>query len=107
MKYAAVASRMQMIFTAEEMNRMDISADQNTVTEITVDVHGLKCTEARNLINNLINLIRGAFRLVVIHGYNHGMAIKTMLHNEFQNPKVYRKIGDHHNMGVTYLYVGA
>lgn len=72
---------------------------------ITVDVHGLSCKEAYRLINNIINYANSSFGLVVIHGFNHGTAIKDMLANSFNNPNIEIKYVDPYNPGITYIHV--
>ena len=50
--------------------------------ELTIDVHGRTVREARREIHNIVNCTLMPFRLNVIHGYNHGTAIKDMLSME-------------------------
>ena len=71
-----VDDRLKMILTQEEINRLKITESNSEHIKIIADVHGMKCYEARRFINNIINIVRIAFQLVIIHGYNHGTAIK-------------------------------
>lgn len=69
-----VISRLRMVLTNEELNRITVKEKAPGKIRITADVHGMKCYEARRFINNIINIVRTAFQLVIIHGYNHGNA---------------------------------
>lgn len=96
-----------LIFTKEELNRITVTQNQFNELEIVVDVHGMKCSYAKRFINNLINVTRRAFTLTIIHGYNHGTAIKDMLHNEFSNPHILQNIPDKRNQGLTHFVLAA
>lgn len=101
------AVRLRMIFTSEELRRIRIMDFGNGRLRIIADVHGMKCWEARRFINNIINVIRAGFQLVIIHGYNHGTAIKDMLAQNFYNDHITERHPDPHNKGVTYLSIAA
>ena len=77
-----IIARLGMIFTQTDINRITIK-ETDSKLQVTVDVHGMKCCEAKKFINNIINAVRTAFKLVIIHGYNHGTAIKDMLKSVF------------------------
>lgn len=104
MKYEKVYSRLEKIFTQDEISRLAIREKQSDV-QIVVNVHGLKCFQVRQLLNNLISVMRMKFHLLVIHGYNHGTAIKNMLGNDFQNCHVTKLYPDPFNKGVTHISV--
>lgn len=99
------SKRLYMIFSESEMKRIAISAEQNSQLSIKVDVHGLKCYEAKRFLNNLINIVQDVFILIVIHGYNHGTAIKEMLAKNFNNKHVQHQYTDPHNLGVTNMLI--
>ena len=96
--------RLSMILTVDDLKRIEVDEGKGG-TLIKADVHGLKCREAKRLINNIINVIRQAFHLIVIHGYNHGTAIKDMLAHSYENTHVVEKFIDCNNQGVTHLIV--
>ncbi len=102
-----VNSRLRMILTIDELDRINISQDLNNEITIIVDVHGMTCIKARKLINNIINVIQVAFQLIIIHGYNHGTAIKDMLANNFSNSHIRTKYTDSYNYGVTHMLIAA
>ena len=98
-------SRLKMILTKEELNRLTVQESSNGKIRITADVHGMKCAEARKFINNIINIVHATFQLIVIHGYNHGTAIKEMLSQNFINSHVYKQFPDSRNQGITHLLI--
>ena len=92
--------RMKILFTAEDMQRITEKEDG-----FKVDLHGKNRWEAKILIRNIINMVNHPFTLDVVHGYNHGIVLKTMINNEDINPRIIsRKVSDY-NMGETYLIV--
>ena len=102
-----VDDRLKMILTQEEINRLKITESNSEHIKIIADVHGMKCYEARRFINNIINIVRIAFQLVIIHGYNHGTAIKEMLAQNFSNNHIYEQFPDPRNQGVTHMLIAA
>lgn len=78
-------SRLELILTQEEMKRITINERWQ---EITVDVHGLHKGEARRLIRNVIHLIRNAFTMTIVHGYNNGVALQQMFRSTFADHRV-------------------
>lgn len=102
-----VRARLKMVLTQSEMNRIKISESRSGKLRITADVHSMKCYEARRFINNIINIVRTAFQLVIIHGYNHGTAIKKMLAQNFSNDHIYEQFPDPRNQGVTHMLIAA
>lgn len=102
-----VRTRLKMVLTQSEMNRIKISESRSGKIRITADVHGMKCYEARRFINNIINIVRTAFQLVIIHGYNHGTAIKEMLAQNFTNDHICEQFPDPRNHGVTHMLIAA
>lgn len=102
-----VNNRLRMVFTDEEISRLTISEVDERRIRIVADVHGMKCNQARRFINNIINTVRVAFQLIVIHGYNHGTAIKDMLAQNFSNTHITEKHADPYNQGVTHMLIAA
>ncbi|MCR5546546.1 MAG: hypothetical protein K6F30_08745 [Lachnospiraceae bacterium] len=100
-----IMQRAELIFSKLELDRMVFYEYQHQ-EYIRVDVHGLTCNQVKVFIKNIINVVRGAFELIIIHGYLHGTKIKEM---------IYTQLGDMHrisdmksedwNPGVTYLMI--
>lgn len=105
MDKAKLINRFKMIFTNSEIERISFDMKDENIETIKVDVHGLKCASAKRFINNIINLIMDAFKLIVIHGFNHGTAIRDMLRGNFFNHKVENLFCIVENDGVTYLVI--
>lgn len=99
-----IQSRLSLILTKEDMNRLKFR-ERKGEKEIIADVHGMKCNKAKIFINNIVNLVREAVRVIVIHGYNHGTAIKEMINNEYKNPHINKIISDRYNMGRTDILI--
>ena len=100
-----VRNRLQMILTTDEISRLTISDSEKGNVNITVDVHGMKCSQAKRFINNIINAVHTAFQLVIIHGYKHGTAIKDMLAENFKNTHIATQYQDPFNQGITYMAI--
>lgn len=98
-----ITEKFKLIFTSEDFGRITFSETTSGERLITVDTHGMKCSQARRFINNVINLVHAAFHLVVIHGYNHGTAIKDMLADNFENPHITNQYPDPRNLGATHM----
>lgn len=105
MNKGKLISRFKMIFTTNEIGRISFEMKDNDIEAIKVDVHGLTCARAKRFINNIINLIMDAFKLIVIHGFNHGTAIRDMLRGEFTNVKIDSLFSVMENDGVTYMVI--
>ena len=102
-----VNNRLKMVFTSEEISSLIISEISESKISIVADVHGMKCSQARRFINNIINTVRVAFQLIIIHGYNHGTAIKDMLAENFSNTHITEQHLDPYNQGVTHMLIAA
>ena len=104
MKAEDLHIRLRMIYTENMIERIQVlSSLEGKIEKIIVDVHGLSCQEARQFINNVINLSFGSCTVEVIHGYRHGTKIKEMIQEKFLNPYIKLIIPDQFNLGVTYL----
>lgn len=100
-----INNTLRMIFTADEICRLTITEGKNNKARIIANVHGMKCSQARRFINNIINTVRTAFQLIIIHGYNHGTAIKDMLADDFNNSHIIEQYQDSCNQGVTHILI--
>lgn len=102
-----VSTRLKMILTPEEIGRLKITESNSDHIKIIADVHGMKCYQARRFINNIINAVRVSLQLTIIHGYNHGTAIKDMLAQNFSNNHIYEQFPDSRNQGITHMLITA
>lgn len=95
-------NRMTFLMFGEDLCRVEIYEEDGEKT-IKIDLHGLRKKNAERLINNVIAMYRFSFRLVLIHGYNHGTVLKELIWNEYKNERVQRKYSHLGNLGITYL----
>ncbi len=100
-----VMMRMKMVFTAKDVERTKVVEKGGKVSEIIVDVHGMLKAEAQKFLHNLIALIRGTYKLTVIHGFNRGTAIKQMLRETKISDRVTELQGVGCNPGVTIMMI--
>ena len=98
-----ITDRLSFILTEADMKRLKV--EEKEVLRITADVHGMKVVQAKKFINNIINIVHAAFEMVVIHGYNHGVAIKNMLVEQLSNEHISSRYQDTVNMGITHIIV--
>lgn len=98
--------RLTTILSKSDMKRITIKTKKGMI-KIYADVHGMKVWEAKRFINNILNLMKEAIELIIIHGYKHGSAIKEMLENEFNNGHVKSITPDRDNQGVTHILAAA
>ena len=58
---------------------------------IELDIHGMNSYQAKVSIDSAIKRGRFAYRIRVIHGYNNGTALRTLVRTAYQHhPKVLR-----------------
>lgn len=100
-------TRLSIILTTEELNRISVKENTEKTISIIADVHGMKCYQAKRFINNLICLLSNVYEIIVIHGFNHGTAIRNMLHSNFSNHHIKQMFIDKQNQGVTHMLIAA
>lgn len=100
-----ITKKLELIFTEAELNRLSIKEYTRNKMRVYADVHGMKCYQARRFINNIINAIRITFELIIIHGFNHGTAIKDMFANNYSNLHIAQKYASQYNKGITHMYI--
>ena len=94
--------RLSMILTKEEMSRLSFR-DKKEEKKIIADLHGMKCKQARRFLGNILNLIRDTIELIIVHGFNHGTAIKDMILKDFYNEHICFISPDTNNQGITHI----
>lgn len=97
--------KLSFVLIGENLKRVNIEEDENGLREITIDLHGLTCQEVRRILNGTIALFRNNFRLTLIHGYRHGMALKTMLLYGYENSRIKSFETESYNHGITHLVI--
>lgn len=102
-----VEFKMLFLFPGSEGKRIQVNVGEDGVFIVTIDVHGMGVFDARRAINNIIAMMRVAFRLCIIHGYQHGTKIKEMLYQSFANGRVTNIHCDGSNPGLSICSVSA
>lgn len=93
----------EFIFTQDEIKRITVTNDQFVC--IRVDLHGLGKYKAERFISDVINLYRDEFVLNLIHGYNHGTVLKSMILNEYTHKRISFMQSVKGNQGMTTIYI--
>lgn len=107
MEYEELINRLRFVVCEDNKWRLTAKQQQYAAPEITCDVHGLSVFEARRMIRNLINITRGPIRLIVIHGFTHGTAIKDMLAQECIANWIVSRFCPKSNPGETIMRIAA
>lgn len=92
--------KFEFVFSKDDLQRFNVVDG-----ELYIDVHGMTCPVAQRFLKNTLALLKGAMNIYVIHGYNHGCAIKEMLRN---TPLSYRQYQVQHvdwNPGMSRLVI--
>ena len=97
---------IKMILTKDELRRIKTKIKDGK-PEITVNVHNMHVKEAQRLLKNLIAIDRKCEELHVIHGYNHGTAIKDMIAADLTSPRIISKSVRKDNPGLTDIVLAA
>lgn len=93
--------RFEMMLSDKEMSRVSISANDG----FYVDLHGMSCQQASRFLRNLIALVKTACEMTVIHGYNHGQALKDLVRKGGLSSRVVKTESVDRNPGVTKLMI--
>ncbi|MBP3218032.1 MAG: Smr/MutS family protein [Lachnospiraceae bacterium] len=71
---------------------------------ITVDLHGLRQEEAVKVIDKAIaSADSTTYQIQLIHGYNRGTSLRTMIYDEYRYEKKVLRIMPGDNPGITIL----
>ena len=100
-----IKERLFTVYSQNDLQRIQIKYSLKGEIYMVIDVHGMTRNEARRFINNVIGIAHTNFNLTVIHGFNHGTAIKEMLECQFDNIHITNKLVDPINPGRTYLSI--
>ncbi len=98
--------RMSFVVYGENQWRISVRFPVRGSPEVTYDAHGQGVAEARRTIRNIVNIARSPIHLYIIHGFNHGTAIKSMLEAESFNNLTDRFCPES-NPGETVLFIAA
>ena len=95
------------LFSKDEISRIKDKVREDGSHLVTVDMHGLKAKEAKRFLKNLIAVNREGYEMCIIHGFNHGTAIKEIVNTENLGERVLKRIPVRHNPGATRLMLCA
>lgn len=98
--------KFKILFTKDEIERIKENITGNRHS-ITVDLHGMAVRDAQRLIKNLVVVNRDTCTLGIVHGYNHGTALKNMIWNDFTSPRIMAKRTATGNPGKTFLDIAS
>ncbi len=99
-----MSEKIMFLFSKEDVLRISEKMIKGRKI-IFVDMHGMKAKVAKKFLNNLISLNTEGYDMCIIHGYNHGTAIKEIVYNELSNDRIKEKKVYENNLGRTYLKI--
>ncbi len=99
---------LDMIYGAEITERVEWITNDNGEIVVRADLHRMTRREAKQFIKNMIALLhKNPFTLILIHGYNHGTALKEMLYGEHISDRILSISSPVWNPGESFLSVAA
>lgn len=72
--------------------RVNAFTDCNGNVVVRLDLHYLTCSSCKKIIKNVIAITRSDFTFLIIHGQNHGTAIRDMVRNEVLSERIVSRI---------------
>ena len=103
--YDYILTKLSFILSKNDMDRISLIVKDEM--SIIVEIHDKKYIKDKKFINYIIYVVTIVFRLIIIHGYNHGTAIEDMLSQNFCNTHVSEKHLDPYIQGVTHMLIVA
>ena len=94
-----------MVYGENKKRIVGVKFDEYGEAVITIDLHGLRLKEAKKLIDAVITIIPVSFTLDLIHGYNHGTALKEYIHNQLDHERIIDRYCNSYNAGETFLQI--
>ena len=108
MSYEMLMEKLNFVIYGENKWRLHkATVNFDGTPSITLNVHELSAKDAKRLVMNVINVLQGKVNLTIIHGYNHGTAIKDMLADENFNGRLTERYCPKRNPGLTNLQIAA
>lgn len=101
MRYNQFFTKLHMVYAAEYCDRVQlIQVEGEDVLQ--VDLHALNCLEGKRFVQNIVKLCVAGTKIRVIHGYHHGVALKSMI-QVLEHPRISGKKSFAYNPGMTEL----
>ena len=107
MEYKQAMEKMTFLMCGEDICRLNFVENEDGSIKVVVDLHGLSKRNAIRMLSNIMVLCRFQFELEVVHGFNHGTAIKEYIFKEMHNDRVVHKQSPFYNPGITDLMIAA
>ena len=89
------------------MSNYDIGyAITKNMKELKIDIHGLYVEDALERVRGFVERVPGDVeRVVVVHGYNRGTALRDAIRTRLRSPRVRQVESSFFNDGETYLWL--
>ncbi len=97
--------KLKFILSPDDVERIASIKGSGNYMVLTINLHYLSRSQAKRLLYTIIAVNRYAFSLHVIHGFNHGTALKEMLRYQFNNSRVVGMSSPAKNPGITYIQI--
>ncbi len=101
-----IPSNFTLLFTNEILSNIKVFMDEETV-RYQINLHGFSRKQAYFIITTVIKLTRENFTLDLIHGFNHGTVLKSMILENIQNTRIINKYCNPWNPGETFIELTA
>ncbi len=76
------------------------------MNELRIDIHGLFVDEALGRVRSFVAMApAGTERIVVVHGYNRGTALRDAIRHRLYSPRIRMVEPAFFNDGETYLWL--
>ena len=100
--------KIGFLYKSEDVNRVIWKSSDDSNIVVTVDLHKMSRDEAKRFIKNIISIFyMCSFTFEIVHGYNHGTAIKEMIRSEEINPRIRKISSPAYNPGLSILEVAS
>ena len=106
MKTTTIPSNFTLIFTNNILSSINVFNDEDNI-RYQIDLHGFSRKQAYFVITTIIKLTRENFTLDLIHGFNHGTILKSMIYEDIHSPRITNKYCNPWNPGETFIELTA
>lgn len=79
MSQREIMNKVAFVVFGENSWRVRLEATEGGRWRLYFDAHGLSVQQARKVLKNIINACPCEIEIVLIHGYRHGTALKSMV----------------------------
>ena len=106
MKTTNITSNFTLLFNSDILSNINIFYDENNI-RYQINLHGFSKKQAYFVITTIIKLTRENFTLDLIHGFNHGTVLKSMIYKDIHSPRIIKKYCNQWNPGETFIELAA